>query len=233
MNRLGKDAREFTMEGRIRKDPELVFWRAVHDNWAQALSTADKISWENLHLPNFPGIARLKEIEQQGLSAGNLSRLGKHHLQKESLEKKGRAAGRWAYALTQVLRETFESRLERGTAAQKQKLKQLRSLEKWKTLLSTGRHRSEWILSRPEGLTRYRLYTTTRVLICTVDSTERMLRKIEEGTAAAALAVGKDVGATTQLQLDTVIMDEVRSRENILKFFVFRYTDRQTVHHVS
>lgn len=210
-NRLGKDAREFTVEGRIRNDPEIVFWRTIHKNWEKASSTANKISWENLHLHNFPGIARLKEIEQQGLSVG---RLVKYRQQKESLERRGKAAGRWAYALMQVLRETFESRLERGTAAQKQKLKQLRSLEKWKNLLSTGRDRSKRILSRLEDLTRYRLYTTTRVLICTIDSTERMLRNMEEGTADAAVAIDKGGDSTKQLQLDTAIMDEVRFRYN-------------------
>ena len=214
-NRLGTHAKEFTIDGRLRNDPELVFWRGVHETWTRASAKAKAVSWDRLHLPSFPGIERLEEIAQEGVEASINSM---KNLQLEKKAKKGRAAGRWAFALKLILRVAYEKRLAKGTAAQRQTLKELRSLEKWQELVSRGRRRSRQIVSRLEDLTRYRLYTTTRVLICTVDSVERMLRNMEEGTTAAALAIGKDAYAgTLQLQLDTVIMDEVGFRSLTVK----------------
>ncbi|CAM9967678.1 unnamed protein product, partial [Ascophyllum nodosum] len=168
-NRLGTHAKEFTIDGRLRNDPELVFWRGVHETWTRASAKAKAVSWDRLHLPSFPGIERLEEIAQEGVEASINSM---KNLQLEKKAKKGRAAGRWAFALKLILRVAYEKRLAKGTAAQRQTLKELRSLEKWQELVSRGRRRSRQIVSRLEDLTRYRLYTTTRVLICTVDSVE-------------------------------------------------------------
>lgn len=85
----------------------------------------------------------------------------------------------------------------------------MRVHELWNTLLLAGYQRATRVLHRLEALTRYRIYTQTRVLICTVDSTERMLRSMEEGTSAAATAAGvSSVCAPEQILLDIVIMDE-------------------------
>ena len=212
-NRLGTHAKEFTIDSRLRNDPELVFWRGVSEAWTRASAKAEAVSWERLHLPSFPGIERLEKIAQEAIEASYSSPLKNSQQLLEKKAKKGRAAGRWAFALKHFLRVAYEKRLAKGTAAQRQTLKELRSLEKWQELVSRGRRRSGQIVSRLEALTRHRLYTTTRVLICTVDSVERMLRNMEEGAIAAAIAIGKHEDAFAwRLQLDTVIMDEVRFR---------------------
>ncbi|CAM9608453.1 unnamed protein product [Ectocarpus sp. 8 AP-2014] len=88
-------------------------------------------------------------------------------------------------------------------------LRQLKALDKWVRFLSEGASRVASLLMRLEGLTRFRIFTETRVLICTVDSTERMVRTMEEGTLEAAIAIGHELDASScRLTLDTTIMDE-------------------------
>lgn len=102
------------------------------------------------------------------------------------------------------------SRLENGNEQQRRTWKQLKALKKWKDLLKIGLERARAVLGRLERLTRYRIYTKTKVLLCTVDSTERMVREMEEGTLAAALALGSSSSWTisTPSIIDTAIMDE-------------------------
>ncbi|CAM9230500.1 unnamed protein product, partial [Ascophyllum nodosum] len=164
-DRLGKHAREFTVEGRLRNDPELVFWRGVDGAWSKAAARAYDVSWNKLHLPNFPGIERILKTKRRYIQEAKDVKLGKRR--RKQLERKSRAAGRWAYVLKWVLRVAYEARLAKGTAAQKRTLRELHALEKCQKLLSIGRHRVRRILCRLEDLTRYRLYTKTRVLIST------------------------------------------------------------------
>ena len=222
-DRLGKHAREFTVEGRLRNDPELVFWRGVDGAWSKAAARAYDVSWNKLHLPNFPGIERILKTKRRYIQEAKDVKLGKRR--REQLERKSRAAGRWAYVLKWVLRVAYEARLAKGTAAQKRTLRELHALEKCQKLLSIGRHRVRRILCRLEDLTRYRLYTKTRVLMCTIDSSAGILRKIERWTAKAARAIGKAKFKSSKLQFDTVIMDEVgvsRTHTYICTCLVYR-----------
>lgn len=206
--RLGDHAKRFTMAGRMRNDPELVFWRNVLGKWSSNLQAVRAVSWRNVHLlPNFPGIARLLECEAHAFKemTGDTKK-------DRLLEKKGRAAGRWAIALQSVMKTTYFRRLDQGNSAQKLMSRQLGALDKLSVVLSDGVARVSRMLQRLEDLTRFRIYTKTRVLICTVDSTARMLRAMEDGTLEAANAIGRsshgDDGFSYRLSLDTAIIDE-------------------------
>lgn len=191
------------MAGRMANDAELLFWRDARATWTKHLKAAQAVSWSRLHLPNFPGIARLLALEQESL---RLTGTDKKH---DKLRMSGRAAGKWAFALKRILKANFYKRLENGSRAQRLMFRQLKALDKWVRLLSEGASRLASLLMRLEGLTRFRIFTETRVLICTVDSTERMVRTMEEGTLEAAIAIGHELDASScRLTLDTAIMDE-------------------------
>ncbi|CAB1103224.1 unnamed protein product [Ectocarpus sp. CCAP 1310/34] len=201
--RLGLHSKNFTMAGRMANDAELLFWRDARATWTKHLEKAKAVSWRRLHLPSFPGIARLLALEQESLRSTGT---GEKH---DKLRRSGRTAGKWAFALTCVLKANFYKRLENGSRAQRLMLRQLNALDKWVRLLSQGASRVASLLMRLEGLTRFRIFTETRVLICTVDSTERMVRTMEEGTREAAIAIGHELDASScRLTLDTAIMDE-------------------------
>lgn len=194
------------MAGRMRHDPELVFWRNVRDGWSKNLQAAEAVSWRELHLlPNFPGVARLLELEADSFSA-----TGTTDKALERQKNRGRAAGRWASALESVLKTNYFKRLNGGNRAQKLMSRQLRALDKWVGILSDGFSRVKRVLMRLEDLTRFRIFTKTRVLICTVDSTARMLRAMEDGTREAVIAIGhsRSEPFSYRVSLDTAIMDE-------------------------
>lgn len=203
--RLGEHAKKFTMAGRMRNDPELVFWRNVRDEWTKNLQAARKVSWRDLYvLPNFPGVARLLRLE-----ADSFKVTGTTEKDFELQKKRGRAAGRWTIALTSVLKTNHYQRLSRGNRAQKLMFRQLRALDKWVEVLTDGVPHVNRLLVRLEGLTRFRIFTKTRVLICTVDSTARMLRTMEDGAQEAAAVIGRSAEPFSyRVSLDTAIMDE-------------------------
>lgn len=159
--RLGVYAKEFTMAGRMRNDPELGFWRQRLTSWTKKLQAAEAVSWKELHLlRTFHGINRLLKIEQQSFRSDP---------EDAKRRKSGRAAGRWAFALESVLKTNYYQRLKRGNSSQKLTFRQLRALDSVKALLRDGVTRVTKITMRLEALTRFRIYTKTRVLICTVD----------------------------------------------------------------
>eukprot|EP00903_Cladosiphon_okamuranus_P010260 g9714.t1 len=206
--RLGVHAKELTMAGRMRNDPELVFWRQTRTAWTTTLQAAEAVSWKELHLlPTFHGITRLLDLEKESWGIERSSRSQKDS---QLQRKKGRAAGRWAFALESVLKTNYYKRLERGNTSQKLMFRQLRALDSFTELLRDGLARVIKMLARLEALTRFRIYTKTPVLICTVDSTVRMLNSMEVGTIEAARAVGgiEDGVSSYPLTLDTAIMDE-------------------------
>ncbi|CAM9890696.1 unnamed protein product, partial [Sphacelaria rigidula] len=162
--RLGEYASGFTISGRMKSDPELVFWR--------------------------------KQLEMDRV---------------QQLKKRGRAAGLWVAALTHVLRQVWMTRLKNGDSEQRRTYKQVVALKNWRKLLKPGLCRTRAMLARLENLTRYRIYTQTKVLLCTVDSSERMVREMEDGTRNAAQDVGSAAASSmsnTSLNVDTAIMDE-------------------------
>lgn len=206
--RLGEFTREFTIEGRMRNDPELVFWRRQVESWSKAYSNAMAVSWTKLHLASFPGIQKLRDVHNSGGAAcTSSSRVD----QAETEKKRKRAAGLWIVALTHVLHEVYMIRLKNGTKEQRLTYKQACAFQKWRPLLKSGLSRAAAILARLEILTRYRIYAQTRVLLCTVDSSERMVREMEEGMFAARRAVGSAAALSRskeRLKVDTAIMDE-------------------------
>lgn len=138
------------MAGRMRNDPELVFWRKTRTSWAKTLQAAEAVSWKELRLlPTFHGIRRLINLEQESFRSQN-----------------GRAAGRWAFALESVLKANHYQRMNRS---QKLMFRQLRALDSFKAFLRDGIARVTEMLERLEALTRFRVYTKTRVLVCTID----------------------------------------------------------------
>lgn len=207
--RLGQHAKEHTIDGRMRNDPELVIWRRLQRSWCTTSRKANEVSWSALHLQLFPVFQRFRDVELEGLQAKSVP-LGPYTEEDvRHMKSRGRAAGRWVMALKHVLKEVHSTLLKNGTPAQRQTFRQLTLLETLQRFLHDGRLRATAILSRLEILTRHRIFTTTRVLICTVDSTERMLRSMEEGTSNATAALGLEVASTpARLSLDTVIMDE-------------------------
>lgn len=201
---MGDFAKNLTITGRMRNDPELVHWREVVSSWRNASERAKAISWDRLHLEAFPGIQNLRNLERQCNDAAARS---KDAVKKKAASKKGRAAGMWVRILSSVLHDCYMKKLENGDLKQKRTLRQIRVLTKCQEFLSAGHERATRILPRLECLTRYRIFTKTRVLICTVDNTKRMLRTIEEGTADAA-TLGIPDHVSGRPMLDTAIMDE-------------------------
>lgn len=194
----------------MRTDVELLFWRQIVSTWTQTLRSLKSISWENLHRPAFPGFKRLEDVKARGVAAlYDSSSSGKEKGRREQEKRAGEAAGRWIRALDHVMHDVYLNRLRHGSIPQRRTFKQIEALQKWKDLAKMGLERSERILARLEILTRYRILTKSKVLLCTVDSTERMLREIEEQTVRAAAAVGIScVDSPARVSLDTAILDE-------------------------
>lgn len=199
-NRIGKCAEAYTIDGRMKNDVELLYWQEVVHRWRKASQEAKMISW-------FPGFEKMKRLEQKGCQA----KLGNHkdEAHREAVEKRGKANKRWHLVLSFVISTRLEAWVESGAKPGRPLFRRIRAFENWKSLLLSGHERASRILPRLEALTRFRILTKTRVLICTVDSTERMLRSMKDETLLAADAVGC-VGEVKNLEvnIDTAIMDE-------------------------
>ncbi|CAM9748570.1 unnamed protein product, partial [Ectocarpus sp. 12 AP-2014] len=182
--RLGKFAKQFTIDGRLQNDPELVFWR-------------------HHLLPNFPGISRLRNLQEVSLSATGTGKKSR------KLRKRGRAAGLWAFALETVLQASYDKRLKSGNRGQRRMFRQLVALGSFQALLRDGGALVEAIILRLELLTRLRLLTTTMVFVSTIDSAEGSLRRLKRDIieTAAALRLPPRM-KLPRVTLDTVIMDE-------------------------
>ena len=202
--RLGQFSRQFTIDGRLQNDPELVFWRHLRDSWAAALRFASLFSWRKQHLhPNFPGICRLRNLEEVSLAVTGTGNKA------NELRKKGRAAGLWAFALEEVLKANYHTRLENGNRSQVRMFRQLMALNSYQAVLQDGLVWVEATLRRLELLTRLRLLTSTMVFISTIDSSEGSLRRLNGDITdtSTALRLSPKV-KLPQVTLDTVIMDE-------------------------
>lgn len=181
--RLGNFSKQFTIEGRMQNDEELVFWRRIQASWPRLTST---ISWRKEHLlRKFPGLSRLRE--------------------------RGRAAGLWMRALESVLQANSDKRLKNGSPDQRRMLRRLTALDSVQTLLQTGYAFVAAILVRLELLTRLRILTKTRVFISTIDSSESSLRRLKRDIAEATRALRlsrKMKPSPVSIDIDTVILDE-------------------------
>lgn len=208
--RLGNHAKQHTISGRIRNDPELVFWRKLVCAWDDTYRHLELISWEKLHRPQFPVFARLHEIQRKGDAAFCSSSSSSSQIARVKREQQaGKAAGRWIRVLDHVMPDVYLRRLQHGGAFQRQTYRQIMALEMWKSFVQKGWERAEAILARLELLTSYRILTKTKVLLCTVDSTERMMREMTDRAEEAASYLGIDSGtALATLSLDTAILDE-------------------------
>lgn len=202
--RLGKFSRQFTIDGRLQNDQELVFWRNVQASWAAALRIALQFSWrEKYLLPNFPGISRLKGLEEASFAATGAGKKAK------ALRKRGRAAGLWAFALESVIQANYNKRLENGNRSQRRTFRQLLAMKHYQALLQEGFAWVEATLRRLELLTRLRFLTTTMVFVSTIDSSEGSLRrlKVDITETSKALRLSPKV-KLPPVTLDTAIMDE-------------------------
>lgn len=205
--RLGEHAKECTMDGRMRNDPELMFWRRTAATWERVLGDADSVS--RVYFLNFPGIGRFTKLKRACCEAHQQHLLNGNKDQANIAQRRQRTSGRWARVLEHVLREVRDTRLKIGSVEQRRTFRQICALEAYMRLLLMANMRVRRVLTRLENLTCLRFYTKTRVLICTIDSTERMVRTMEKGTREAAFAVGgpgRFMAGT--LNLDTAIMDE-------------------------
>lgn len=154
------------MASRLCTDPDLVFWNDVLTSWNKTRQAAKAVSWRRLHLlAKFPGITRLLNLKEESLRSDE---------DEAQLRKSGRAAGRWAFALERVLRANYHQRLKHGDKSQKLMYRQLIALRSVKALLRDGLTRVARTLVRLKALTRYRIITKTRVLICTIDRCGRI-----------------------------------------------------------
>lgn len=198
--RLGDHAKAFTFSSRMRDDPELQFWTRVIGDWERATKQVSSISWHELHFPNFPGIARLRDLEEEGNRSTSDGKA----------RKRGQAARRWILVLSDVLFEVHMKLLRTGSPDQQRTFRQFKALPEWGRFMGTGLQMARMIHRRLENLTRVRILTKTRVLLCTVDSTERMLREMEDELASATREMrGDDSSAWVKgISLDTAIMDE-------------------------
>lgn len=193
----------------MRNDPELVFWHRTAATWDRLSRGADDVLWSRLHLPSFPGIAKFQNDQLKWNKLHDTHMINGDENQATKSYKRGLTAGRWARVLEYALRKGWVTWLKTGSSDQRTTYRQMCRVTIFRQLLSMGRERMRTLLERLEHLTRFRMYTKTRVLICTVDSVEYMVRTMEQGTLKAALAVGDSAQlVSTNMAIDTVIMDE-------------------------
>lgn len=200
-DRLGDFAKQFTLNGRLQNDPELVFWRRVQASWPRLTSP---ISWRRQRLlRKFPGLSRLRSLED---AASAVPGTGKKAQQRR---KRGRAASLWAFALESVLQANFDKRLKNGSRGQRRLFRRLAALDNVQLLLQAGYEFVTATLARLELLTRLRILTKTTVFISTIDSSDGSLRRLKRDITdtAQALRLSSKV-KLARLTIDTVIMDE-------------------------
>lgn len=203
--RLGKVAKQFDLQGRLSNDPELVFWRRVQESWATALHlTSPSSQGELRHRSRFPGINRLRDLEDAAFAATGRTKKA------DKLRNRGRAAGLWAFAFERVLQANDDKRLRDGNGAKEGVFPRLVALDRIKRLLQDGYAFVTAVLLRLELLTRYRILTKTMVFISTIDSAQSSLRRLTEDiTETALLLSSKHVKVKPpRVTLDTAIMDE-------------------------
>lgn len=207
---MGEHAKQHTISGRMRNDPELVLWRKLVSAWDDTYRCLELISWDKLHRPRFPVFDRLEEIQREGDAAFCSSSSPPSQIARVEREQQaGKAAGRWIRVLDHVMPDVYLKRLKHGDAFQRQTYKQIIALEMWKSFVQEGCERAKAILARLEILTRYRILTKTKVLLCTVDSTERMMREMTDRVKDAVNDLGIDSGTALEtFSLDTAILDE-------------------------
>ena len=204
-SRLGDFSKQFTIDGRLEADPELVIWRRLKASWATALRLASPVSWREQHvLPNFPGSSRLRSLEDASLAATGTGKRA------QKRRKRGRAAGLWAFALESVLRANYDERLNNGSRGQRRMFRQLVALDNVKTLLQAGYDFTSATLVRLQLLTRLRILTKTTVLISTVDSSDSSLGRLKSDITEAAkkLRISSKKTKLPPLTIDTVVLDE-------------------------
>lgn len=61
------------MTGRMRNDPELVFWRGQDESWNNSKGATEAVSWEELHVACFPEIERLRNAQAEADKADKYS----------------------------------------------------------------------------------------------------------------------------------------------------------------
>lgn len=207
-DRLGNDAKEFTIDGRMNRDPHLAVWRQIFSDWYQVRSDAEDASWENAHLSAFPGLGRLRALaDKKGDAFRNTRKRDKAPI--KQAYRKGIAAGKWVLVLTHVLRENYMAKLRNGNRDQRRTLRQIEILEKWMPFLLDGERRARSLLVKLEPLVKHRIYTETTVFLCTVDSTERMLRELKNGIVNDPRRDKKEKNKRLPtITMDTAIMDE-------------------------
>lgn len=203
-SRLGDFAKQYTIDGRMQNDPELVFWRRVQPSWAAALRLASPISWRKQHLlRKFPGVLRLWRLKDASFAVTGAGKKA------QKLRERGRAASLWAFALETVLKTNYDKRLQNRSKGRRRMFRQLVALDSFQALLQAGYNFVTATLLRLELLTRFRMLTTTMVFISTIDSAESSLRRLRRDITQTvkALQVSSKVNQP-QITIDTVIMDE-------------------------
>lgn len=205
--RLGQTASEYTIDGHLKRDLELRFWRNVVASWDKAFKGVQRVLWTEKKFHAYPGVKRLLALQKaaDGLSTqGKLSKAGKKSV------RAGKTAGRWILALRTVMQEQFERRLQLGNKNQRRTLRRLKFLDKMVPFLETGRGKATKLLLRLEDLTRHRIFTEARVLLCTVDSIPRMARDMDDGLKPPLKKRGKKTRrkSNKEVKVDTAIMDE-------------------------
>lgn len=165
-----------------------------------------RVLWTEKKFYTYPGVKRLLALQKaaDGLSTqGKLSKAGKKAV------RAGKTAGWWILALRTVMQEQFERRLRLGNENQRRTLRRLKFLDKMVPFLETGRGKATKLLLRLEDVTRYRIFTEARVLLCTVDSIPRMTRDMKEGLKPPLKMGGKSRRKSKKgVKVDTAIMDE-------------------------
>lgn len=202
-SRLGDFAKHFTIDGRMRNDPELVFWRRLKASWAAALRLAEATWRKQYILPTFPGLSRLWSLEDASSAVTGTGKKARKR------RKRGRAAALWAFALESVLQANYDRRVKNGSRSQRRMFRRPITLDSFQTLLQAGYNFVTATLVRLELLTRLRILTKTTVFISTIDSSESSLRrlKLDIAQSAKALRLSPNV-KRPPLTIDTVILDE-------------------------
>lgn len=188
-------------------DPELVFWRGKVKSWEKMKQAATLLSWTEVNRASFPGILRLRRAQMKGDAAAD-SAEEVDQAQVRKLQDKGHAARMWIKVIEYAFRKAYNGRL---SELQRSIFKEAIDVAKWLRLLEIGLNKAKAMLARLEILTRHRIYTQTKVLLCTVDSIDRMTREMKEGTRDASLALGSGTASSAKskrLDIDTAIMDE-------------------------
>jgi hypothetical protein len=151
-DRLGDNAKQYTMNGRLASDPSLCYWEGVQKKVYEFESCVKKFR-ENASksvIQKYSGLQRFQRESKDSTSGKNCASL-------------------WFLALSSSL---YETRMKKWNLTAK--------LNRWSDLLNKSSGMLKMIYARQYEIRKTDMYKNTRVYFCTIDSTSRMQATLSE-----------------------------------------------------